>query len=154
MQPVDTPGQTRMTRMMAGFLTFGWAAHWPIFMAGPSAHGCCTARRLRGLEVFGARSGAGSLHLCKRFSEDGFTRHQGSTPPPPCDSLSSVSDQHAAIKSVLGRDGKLPSGPGLETADGTEHVALFLSLLPAYRNIEDFGPLAFPAATREMLEKT
>jgi len=145
--PVDTPDQTRMTRMMAD--TFGLGRPMADIMAGPGARMLHRPAALRGLEGFGARSG--QVFTPAADFEDG-SRAIRITPPRPVTVYHLCLDQHAAIKvSGIEMESYHP-GPGLEQRMGPNTMALFLSLFPHIRNIEDFGPLAFPRATREMLE--
>ncbi|MCD1627152.1 Hint domain-containing protein [Seohaeicola saemankumensis] len=145
--PVDTPDQTRMTRLMAD--TFGLGRPMADVMAGPGARLLHRPAALRGLDGTGARSG--QVFTPVADFEDG-SRAIRITPPRPVTVYHLCLDQHAAIK-VAGIDMEsYHPGPGLEQRMGPNTVALFLSLFPHIRNLEDFGPLAFPRATLEMLD--
>jgi hypothetical protein len=145
--PVDTPDQTRMTRLMAD--TFGLGRPMADVMAGPGARLLHRPAALRGLEGTGARSG--QVFTPVADFEDG-SRAIRITPPRPVTVYHLCLDQHAAIKVAGIEMESYHPGPGLEQRMGPNTLALFLSLFPHIRNLEDFGPLAFPRATLQMLD--
>ena len=74
------------------------------------------------------------------------------TPPRPVTVYHLCLDRHASIK-VSGMDMEsFHPGLGLEQRMGPNMLALFLSLFPHIRSLDDFGPLAYPRATRDTLD--
>jgi hypothetical protein len=73
------------------------------------------------------------------------------TPPRPVVVYHLCLDRHASIKvSGLEMESFHP-GLGLEQRLGPNALSLFLSLFPHITSLEDFGPLAYPRATRDTL---
>lgn len=145
--PVETPDQTRMTRIMAD--TFGMGRPMADVMAGPGARLLHRPAALRELNGTGARSGQ-VLTPVADF-EDGMSTIR-ITPPRPVLVYHLCLDRHASIKvSGLEMESFHP-GLGVEQRMGPNMLSLFLSLFPHITKLEDFGPLAYPRATRDTLD--
>ncbi|MDM7969908.1 MAG: Hint domain-containing protein [Paracoccaceae bacterium] len=145
--PVETPDQTRMTRIMAD--TFGMGRPMADVMAGPGARLLHRPAALRELNGTGARSG--QVFTPVSDFEDGMNTIR-ITPPRPVTVYHLCLDRHASIK-VSGMDMEsFHPGLGLEQRMGPNMLALFLSLFPHIRSLDDFGPLAYPRATRDTLD--
>jgi hypothetical protein len=145
--PVETPDQTRMTRIMAD--TFGMGRPMADVMAGPAARLLHRPAALRELNGTGARSG--QVFTPAADFEDGMSTIR-ITPPRPVTVYHLCLDRHASIK-VSGIDMEsFHPGLGLEQRMGPNMLSLFLSLFPHIRSLDDFGPLAYPRATLETLE--
>ncbi|MDX5402893.1 MAG: Hint domain-containing protein, partial [Rhodobacterales bacterium] len=145
--PVENPDQTRMTRIMAD--TFGMGRPMADVMAGPGARLLHRPAALRELKGTGARSGQ-VLTPISDF-EDGMSTIR-ITPPRPVVVYHLCLDRHASIKvSGLEMESYHP-GLNVEQRMGPNMLSLFLSLFPHIRSLSDFGPLAYPRATRETLD--
>ena len=144
--PVETPEQTRMTRIMAD--TFGMARPMADLIAGPGARLLHRPAALRELNGTGPRSG--QVFTPVSDFEDGMQVIR-ITPPRPVTVYHLCLDRHASIK-VSGMDlESFHPGLGLEQRMGPNMLSLFLSLFPHIRHLDDFGALAHPRATLETL---
>lgn len=145
--PVENPDQTRMTRIMAD--TFGMGRPMADVMAGPAARLLHRPAALRDLNGTGARSGQVLTPIAD--FEDGMSTIR-ITPPRPVVVYHLCLDRHASIKvSGLEMESFHP-GLGVEQRMGPNMLSLFLSLFPHIGSLGDFGPLAYPRATRETLD--
>jgi hypothetical protein len=145
--PVETPDQTRMTRIMAD--TFGMGRPMTDVVAGPGARLLHRPAALRELNGTGARSG--QVFTPAADFEDGMSTIR-ITPPRPVTVYHLCLDRHASIKVSGIKMESFHPGPGMEQRMGPNMLSLFLSLFPHINSLDDFGPLAYPRATRETLD--
>lgn len=145
--PVEDPAQNRMTRIMAD--TFGMGRPMADVMAGPGARMLHRPAALRDPGAAGAR--AGQVFVPVADFQDGMGAIR-ITPPRPVTVYHLCLDRHATIKVAGLEMESYHPGPGLERQLGPNLLSLFLALFPHVTNLEDFGPLARPRATRDTLD--
>jgi hypothetical protein len=144
--PVEDPAQNRMTRIMAD--AFGMGRPMADVMAGPGAR---MLHRPAALRDAGASGRSGQVFVPVADFQDG-TGAIRITPPRPVTVYHLCLDRHATLKVAGLEMESYHPGPGLERQLGPNMLSLFLSLFPHITNLEDFGPLARPRATRETLD--
>jgi len=145
--PVENPEQTRMTRIMAD--SFGIGRPMSDVMAGPGARMLHRPAALRELPARGAAKG--QVFTPVADFEDGMNAIR-ITPPRPVTVYHLCLDRHASIKVAGLEMESFHPGLGLEQRMGPNMLALFLSLFPHIKTLDDFGPLAHPRATRDTLD--
>lgn len=144
----SAPGQSermkRLTRVMTDSL--GLARPMCDLVLGPGA------RMLRDKPAYGALTGSNKLLMPVTDFVDGMGIVE-LTPPTPVRVYHLALERHSVIR-VGGIDME-SYHPGRHATEGLGQnmLSLYLSLFPHIREIEDFGPLAFPQANTELLEQ-
>jgi hypothetical protein len=144
----SAPGQSdemkRLTRIMSD--TFGVGRPMSDVLLGPGA------RLLREKHAYRLMTGSARLLLPASDFVDGFGAIE-ITPPSPVRVYHIALPEHSAIRA--GGIEVESFHPGERAAEGVGQnmLSLFLSLFRHVDSIADFGPVAYPRASMELLEK-